>query len=223
MLHSAPVQPTDAARQIVLPGEVGIVDEPAKPAAPFGGFAQATSKATTGGGVAGGVAVVAPRKQAHPGAAAITTAKPGAANGPRDFKRFFDTVYQPLSDLAKELDVPEDYILGHSAYESGYLDNHDFPLNNPFGYTKAGGRNLAFQSIAAAVAAYRKDYGSQIRGAASAKDFVGRIQGMLEGKPVTGWRTYNTATKGYESAVSRVIDSIARHKEEWMKQRELVR
>jgi len=147
-------------------------------------------------------------------------AKPasGIKGASPDFNRFFDTLFQPLSDLAKELNVPEDYILGHAAYESGYLGNHDFPLNNPFGYTMAGGPNLSSPSIAAAVAAYRNDYGSQIKDAASARDFVERIEGRLNGNPIPGWRKYNSKTEKYESDVVRVIESVARHKADWLKQ-----
>jgi hypothetical protein len=197
-----------------------------KRAAPFGEFAQAADKkAATADGFPGRAAVAAdkkPRAERSPPMAAARPA-PAAEGGPRDFNRFFNTVYQPLSDLAKELGVPEDYLLGHAAYESGYLDNHDFPLNNPFGYTKAGGRNLAFRSIAAAVAAYRDDYGTQIRGATSAQDFAERIEGRLAGKPVPGWRKYNSKTDEYEANVLRVIASVAHHKADWLKQKDLTR
>jgi hypothetical protein len=154
---------------------------------------------------------------------ATGTPAPGDPRGPRDFKRFFDTLDRPVSDLAKELGVSEDYILGHAAHESGYLDNHDFPLNNPFGYTKAGGRNLSFPSITAAVAAYRNDYGPQIKGATSAEDFVQRIQSKLNGRSVPGWHVYNTATKGYESLVLGLIRSVPARKAEWLKQKDLSR
>jgi hypothetical protein len=184
-------------------------------------FARATVKTATDAGDPGKGTIGRPATSGSTGKPpAAATAKPGAANAPSDFNRFFDTLDKPLSDLAKELEVPEDYLLGHAAYESGYLGDHDFPLNNPFGYTKAGGRNLAFPSIADAVAAYRNDYAAQIKGATSAKDFIERIQGRLNGKPVAGWHKYNSQTKGYESNVLRVINSIPRHEADWRKQKE---
>ena len=117
--------------------------------------------------------------------------------------------------------MPEDYILGHAAAESGWLDNHNLPLNNPFGYTKAGGRNLSFKSIADAVAAYRRDYGPQIQGASNPKDFAERLEGLRNGAPVPGWRRYNTRDQQkYEKKIVDLIQSIPRHKAEWLKQRE---
>jgi hypothetical protein len=129
-----------------------------------------------------------------------------------NFKRFFDTLENPLRDLAKELGVPEDYLLGHAAHESSYLNDHNFPLNNPFGYTAAGKNNLSFGSIAEAIAAYRDRYGKQIKGATSDKDFAERIQGKLNGKPVPGWYEYNSKDKDYEQHVLGLIHSIPLHK-----------
>ena len=119
--------------------------------------------------------------------------------------------------------MPEDYLLGHAAHESWYLNDHDFSLNNPLGFTNTGKKNLSFPSIADAISAYRERYGEQIRGATSAKDFVERIQGKLNGKPVPGWHTYNSITKDYESKVLGLLRSIPPHEAEWRKQKEPAR
>ena len=141
--------------------------------------------------------------------------------GSPDFKRFFDTLEQRVADLAKELGVPEDYILGHFAWESGYLNDHNVALNNPIGFTAAGKNNLSFASIDDAIKAYRDQYGQQIRGATSAQDFVERLQGKLNGKPVPGWHRYNSIDVNYEPHVLALIRSIARHEAEWRSRKEL--
>jgi hypothetical protein len=220
--QAAPVPPAAAGQQGGPYRWPGHFDAAVKRASPFGEFAQAADKKAANTDVAGGAAAAAKMKARPTEAAAVAATKPGAANEPRDFKRFFDTVQQPISDLAKELGVPEDYILGHAAAESGWLDNHNFALNNPFGYTRAGGRNLSFSSVADAVAAYRRDYGRQIQDATSPKDFAERLEGELNETPVPGWRRYNTRDqKEYEKKIVGLIQSVARHKAQWLAQRTL--
>jgi hypothetical protein len=126
-----------AEQKIGLDHLRGFVDDAVKRGLQFGEFARATRRTATDAGAAS-----APAKKGtagRPPIVATGTPAPADPRGPRDFKRFFDTLDRPVSDLAKELGVSEDYILGHTVHESGYLDNHDFPLNNPFGYAKAGG------------------------------------------------------------------------------------
>lgn len=154
------------------------------------GDGKGTGKQTDSDGGAPPVdAAKAPGKGARIGRVAPA---PGADGAPANFSRFFDMLYKPLSDLAKDLGVPEDYILGHAAHESWYLNDHNFALNNPFGFTKAGGRNFSFPSISDAIAAYRRDYGPHISGATSPSDFAERLQGTLNGTRIQGWRKYNT-------------------------------
>jgi flagellum-specific peptidoglycan hydrolase FlgJ len=222
-LRNASTLLATAEQKIGLRNWPGFVDDAVKRAAPFGEFAHAVGKTATDAGVARGEANIASAKKGTTGKPAI--AKVGtpavATDGARpNFARFFDRRYQPLRDLAKELDVPVDYLLAHAAHESGYLDDHNSALNNPFGCTNAGGRNLLFPSIAEAIESYRRDYGPQIKGAASPKDFAEGLEGVLNGTPVPGWRRYNTRDQiKYEQKVMGLIQSVSRHMAEWLGQR----
>ena len=60
----------------------------------------------------------------------------GTTNGDPD--EFFDTVEPLIHSMAERIGIPESWILGLSAYESGWLDDHNRKLNNPFGLTDAG-------------------------------------------------------------------------------------
>src|ERR1017187_6301298 len=51
--------------------------------------------------------------------------------------RFFQQL-PGLTSVAKQLDVPTNFIVGLSSYESGWFDNHNFNLNNLWGLTQAG-------------------------------------------------------------------------------------
>jgi hypothetical protein len=51
--------------------------------------------------------------------------------------------------IAKQLNVPNNYIVGLASYESGWSDDHNAKLNNLWGLTKGGGNNLSFPSIQA--------------------------------------------------------------------------
>lgn len=142
----------------------------------------------------------------------VGAAKPSA---PPNFKRFFDTVYAPLSRAAKQLGLPEDYLLGLSAHESGHLDDHNFEINNPLGLTHAGGRNASYPSIDRAVDYWMGEYGGQVRGATSPEDFASRMEGMRDGRQVPGWKVYNSRDPYWKTKVVRNINSIGRHKQDW--------
>jgi hypothetical protein len=88
--------------------------------------------------------------------------------------------------LADELGIPVGYLLALSAYESGYLDDHNAALNNPFGLTEAGGNNIKFKSIDDAIAYWKSQYGDQVRGVKSLEEFAERLRGKKDGKPVPG-------------------------------------
>jgi hypothetical protein len=81
---------------------------------------------------------------------------------------YFNHVYQLIHDMAQRLNVNENWILGLSAYESGYLNDHNTGLCNPFGLTAGGGNNLSFRSYEEAVAYWERNYGDIVRNAARA-------------------------------------------------------
>ena len=88
------------------------------------------------------------------------TAAPAAARNPPaapeyrtgDPDKFFDTLYPPVHALAQRLGIDETWLLGLSAYESGWLNAHNRALNDPFGATHHGGPNVAYSSLGDAVA-----------------------------------------------------------------------
>ena len=84
---------------------------------------------------------------------------PSAEYQTGDPDKFFDTLYAPAHALAERLGVDETWILGLAVHESGWLNQHDRDLNNPFGLTHAGGRNVAYDSIADAVTYWEKNSG----------------------------------------------------------------
>jgi flagellum-specific peptidoglycan hydrolase FlgJ len=114
-------------------------------------------------------------------------AKPARRAGIPDRRprQFFDTLYPPVHALAQRLGIDETWLLGLSAYESGWLGPHNRDLNDPFGVTHGGGPNAAYASITDAVASWEKKYGPIVRGATSREDFAQRL---LDAK-------YNTRNK----------------------------
>ena len=138
-----------------------------------------------------------------------------AAQNTDKINRFFDQLYAPLRGLATSLGLPENYILGLSAYESFYYENHNLALKNPFGLTHAGKDNLQFKSVDEAVAYWKSLYGDQVRGATSPQDFAQRLEGAVNGKPVPGWHKYNDVKKDWENEVVNTINSIGMHKSIW--------
>jgi hypothetical protein len=144
-------------------------------------------------------------------------ASPAAARrepGPGEYRtgdpdRFFDTVYDEFRALAERLGIDETWLLGLAAHESGYLDEHNRELNDPFGVTHRGRSNVQYESIKSAVAYWERRFGSVVQGATSTEDFVNRL--FLT--------NYNTADPKWSAKVLGVIRSIARHLSAWQARR----
>ena len=111
--------------------------------------------------------------------------------------RFF-THLPELRNIAQALNVPEDYIVGLSSYESGWLDNHNAGLNNLWGLTKAGGNNINFSSFAAGNSYFSGHVGPYIQGSTSIAAFEQGLQN--EG--------YNSVNPNYWSTLTGRINSI---------------
>lgn len=62
---------------------------------------------------------------------------------PEHVNKFFDDLYEPISKMANDLNVDENWLLALASYESGWYNEHNRGLKNPFGLTRAGGRNLS--------------------------------------------------------------------------------
>jgi flagellum-specific peptidoglycan hydrolase FlgJ len=71
----------------------------------------------------------------------IRTAEAATPNSPGQ-NAFFTALDAPLTKLAAKYGVPSSYLIGLSAFESGYLDPHNAALNNPLGLTAAGFAHL---------------------------------------------------------------------------------
>ncbi len=106
----------------------------------------------------------------------------------------------PVHDVAERLGIDESWLLGLCAHESGWLDAHNRDLNNPFGVTHRGRRNVEYDSIRDAVAAWERRYGPLVREATSADDFVQRLF-------VVG---YNTENPKWSEGVLDGIRSVQR-------------
>ncbi|WP_230166652.1 hypothetical protein [Roseomonas sp. CECT 9278] len=138
---------------------------------------------------------------------------------PAHVDAYFDRAYEPMRALADRLGTRVEFVLGLSSYESGWLDTHNTGLNNPFGLTRAGGKNLRFDSIDAAVRYWERLYGDQVRGAATAEEFADRLLGRRNGQQVAGWRVYNTVNPDWRARMLANIRSVERRLPPWTQSR----
>jgi hypothetical protein len=135
--------------------------------------------------------------------------RPSDENRPGDPDRFFDTIYPSIHSLATRLGTDETWLLGLAAHESWYLNAHNRAINNPFGVTHGGGSNVHYSSINAALAYWEQRYGSAVRGATSAQDFVSQLYR----------ENYNTLDPDWQQKVLGVIRSIPRRLSAWRSRR----
>ena len=145
----------------------------------------------------------------------VSGTSPTATRQPQDEYRtgnpdkFFDTLYDPVHALARRLDIDETWLLGLAAHESGYLDKHNRDLNDPFGVTHGGGVNVAYNSIADAIAYWERRYGPAVQGATSAQDFADKL--FAAG--------YNSTDPMWRKNVLRAIDPIPGRLSGWRSRR----
>jgi hypothetical protein len=144
--------------------------------------------------------VYPPKPQADPKNQQKTAPSPSFAKA---------SVCSGIHSLAQRLGIGETWLLGLAAHESGYLDLHNRPLNNPFGVTHGGGANVAYGSIDAAIAYWERRYRSVVQGATSAQDFVSRFYGDR----------YNRKTRDWSARVMGVIRSVPRRLTSWKAKR----
>ena len=89
---------------------------------------------------------------------------PRGCNDANNNRSRFFTMLPILNTAASKLSVPSNFIVGLSSYESGWLDNHNYALNNLFGLTNAGGKNLSFPSFQASANYFVSNVGSYVQG-----------------------------------------------------------
>jgi hypothetical protein len=119
----------------------------------------------------------------------------GSRVSPRD-KKFLDKYYDAVSRLAQKYHVDPNLVLG-LAYESGFGTRGTYnQTGDAFGLTGGSKRHMTFASSPAEnVGQLFQLYGPQIYGTGSDVDaFLNALQGKnAAGKPVKGWRVYNSA------------------------------
>lgn len=130
----------------------------------------------------------------------------GQNNPPADKEPFFDSLYGPVHALAQRLGIDESWLLGLAAHEGGWLEQpHNREINNPFGATHAGGRDVQYDSMEDAVAAWGRRYGPVVQGAASAADFIRQL--FAAG--------YNKKDPNWSKGVLEGINSVQRRLDSW--------
>lgn len=90
---------------------------------------------------------------------------------------YFEKLASPLNSIARELKLNDaTYIFALSSHESGWLNEENTWLNNPFGLTKAGGDNLGFLTLAQSFDYWKCKYGNYVAGATSMDAFMAGLK-----------------------------------------------
>lgn len=98
--------------------------------------------------------------------------KPGTVN-----PAFFEKLHAPFNRVARELKLADaTYIYALSSHESGWLNEENTWLNNPFGLTMAGKDNLGFENLGQAFDYWRCKYGDHVTGAKSMDGFMSGLK-----------------------------------------------
>ena len=113
--------------------------------------------------------------------------------------RFFQQL-PGLKAVAQQLNVPTDFVVGLSSYESGWLDDHNLALHNLWGLTNAGGNNLSFPSFQAGNTSFVNLLSPYIQGAQTLPAFFNGLK--KEG--------YNSLNPQYWNTLTNRINNIAK-------------
>jgi RHS repeat-associated protein len=113
---------------------------------------------------------------------------PKTGNCPPNQKRFFGNVKLYVG-IAKTAQTDPNFIMALSAQESGWNGAHSQQLNNLFGLTHAGGKNLRFPSYQASADYWASHFASWVQGAKTINSF---LDGLLNHAP-----PYNSADPNY--------------------------
>jgi hypothetical protein len=92
-------------------------------------------------------------------------------------KTYFDTMYTHLNALASDLSLPDArFLYALSSHESGWMNDENTWLNNPFGLTMGGADNLGFNSIGQAVDYWSCKYMTRVQGKSTMDLFIGGLK-----------------------------------------------
>jgi RHS repeat-associated protein len=134
---------------------------------------------------------------------------------PKDKRRFFNWLVNPLNGMAQDLNVPEPLLLALAAKEAGWNDSyldHNMPLNNPFGANtinqngQAAG-NIGYPNLGNAIDAWENNFGDRVVDDQDPAGFVNDLQHPVSGSP------YNTQNPNYIPTYLKVYNSVLK----WMK------
>ncbi len=125
-------------------------------------------------------------------------------------KEFFNQLLEPVTKVANQYNFDPNYLLAISAHESGWLGPHAYELNNAFGMTKAGGKNLEFNSFSESVDYWGKTFGSKVSGATSINDFINKLQTDLRSRGGLG--KYNSRDERYEDHIKDAYKSVSKRR-----------
>jgi RHS repeat-associated protein len=152
----------------------------------------------------------------YAGAAPVDFIDPGGLKRRCDwFEPLVKWLDQAVQDLAAQLNVNADYLLALAAGESGWNDadngnpgnppQHAVDLNNPFGMTHGGGRNIEYESLGQATQAWGEAYGEKVSGAKSFEDFLDALKG------------YNTVNADWRDLMRQRYDQLQWYRENCQK------
>jgi hypothetical protein len=139
---------------------------------------------------------------------------------PPDKVRFFDWLYLPVRQMAKDLGTDEDFLFALAAKEGGWISDsldHNTPLNNPFGVNKINDKgeavgNKKYSTLDEAIEAWKKtgqgvSFGERVRNAKTAQEFIDRLQGKN-----MKYHPYNTVDSKYAEHYMEVFVSVPKYK-----------
>jgi len=130
----------------------------------------------------------------------------GLAKCPPNVRKFFKDLDVLLNGLANDLNTSVLFLEALSSLESGWYNTHNRSLNNPFGLTRAGGRNLSFPNVQAAIDYWNQDWGDAVRGAQTMDQFIQDLEG--------GKRKYNDVTKDYSDRLRKQYDTVKKYRDD---------
>ncbi len=90
--------------------------------------------------------------------------------------------------MAKRLEIPVEWLLGLAAHESGWLNEHNWPLRNPFGLTNAGGPNLCFNTFRSVIDYWERKIGPAVKSAKSVDAFFDALHQFGYNSNSESWR-----------------------------------
>jgi len=139
------------------------------------------------------------------------TPDPKEGSSEEQRKRFYDCLYNRLQAMAKRLDIPVEWLLGLAAHESFWLNEHNWPLRNPFGLTAGGHNNLCFSTFRSVVDYWERHVGPAVKGAKSIDEFLDALHQF----------GYNSKDKKWRKLVEYSIKSQAHFIATWMSRNSL--